>query len=391
MIPYGKHYIDDEDIEAVVKVLKSDNLTQGKKVEQFEQAVANYVGSKYAVAVSSGTAALHLAVIAGDVGVGDSVITTPITFVATANAILYTGAFPVFADIDPSTINISSNSIQNILKVENYIKAIIPVHFSGLPCEMNKIKKDADRAGAIVIEDAAHALGASYLDGTRVGNCKYSLMTTFSFHPVKAIAAGEGGMITTNDEKIYHRLLRLRSHGINKDADSLVYSDQDDNEGIQAQWYYEMQELGYNYRITDIQCALGLSQLKKLDQFSERRKILVKKYNQVFESIKNCHPAQQSNLEGSGNHLYVLRINFDKYKISRQQFIKKMKEKGVGCQVHYMPVPMHPKYIQLGYEAEKFVHAMKYYYEAISIPLYYSMTDQQQLKVIKTVKKILGL
>jgi perosamine synthetase len=391
MIPYGKHFIDDKDIEAVVAVLKGENLTQGTKVEEFERAVANYVGCNYAVAVSSGTAALHLAAIAGDVGVGDSVITTPVTFVATANAILYVGASPLFADIDPSTINISSDSIKNILKTENNIKAIIPVHFSGLPCAMDKIKKYADDASVIVIEDAAHALGSSYRDGTKVGSCKYSLMTIFSFHPVKAIAAGEGGMITTNDEKTYHRLLRLRSHGINKDTDSLIYPDQKDSEGIQAQWYYEMQELGYNYRITDIQCALGISQLNKLDQFLDRRKVLVKKYNQAFKDIESCQPAQQGNIENSGHHLYVLRIKFDKYKISRQQFIKKMKENGIGCQVHYIPVPMNPKYKQLGYEAEKYIHAMKYYQETISIPLYYSMTDEQQLKVIGTIKKILGI
>jgi len=391
MIPYGKHFIDDSDISAVVEVLKSSNLTQGSKVDEFQQAFADYVGVKYAVAVSSGTAALHLANIAAGVGVGDSIVTSPITFIASANAGLYVGAEVCFADVDQNTINISPDFLNQVFQTQDNIKVVIPVHFAGLPCDMLSIKKNSDQADVLVIEDAAHALGSIYADGSKVGSCTHSLMTTFSFHPVKAIAAGEGGMITTNNEQIYHRLLRLRSHGVNKEADELCYPNQQDNNGIQAQWYYEMQELGYNYRITDIQCALGLSQLKKLDLFIKRRKEIVEKYNREFSDVSQCRPAQIDVAGDSGHHIYVLRINFEYFGISRQLFIKKMKESEIWCQVHYIPVPMHPMYKQLGYDVKKYKNALEYYNEAISIPLYYSMTDNEQIKVIQTIKGILGL
>src|SRR3989338_1329994 len=285
MIPYGKHHIDEEDIQAVVDVLRSGILTQGPAIEAFEQAVAKYVNAKYAVALSSGTAALHLAALAAGVCPGKSLVTSPITFVASANAALYAGGRVVFADIDPETINMSPDSLRKELTNNPDVRAIVPVHFAGLPCDMPAIKAAADQAGAIVIEDAAHALGATYPDGRRVGSCAYSQMTIFSFHPVKAIAAGEGGMITTNDEAIYRKLLRLRSHGINKLEDPFQLPEQAETDGVRDPWYYEMQELGFHYRITDMQCGLALSQLKKLDRFIARRLALVKKYDEAFADV----------------------------------------------------------------------------------------------------------
>ncbi|MFZ3087901.1 MAG: DegT/DnrJ/EryC1/StrS family aminotransferase, partial [Methylotenera sp.] len=243
MIPYGKHHIDEEDIQAVVNVLRSGILTQGPAIEAFEQAIAGYVGAKYAVAVSSGTAALHLAALAAGVGPGTSLVTTPITFVASANAGLYAGGRVVFADIDPDTVNMSPDALKMALAKNSDARAVIPVHFAGLPCDMPAIKLAADQTGAVVIEDAAHALGATYPDGKRVGSCAHSLMTIFSFHPVKAIAAGEGGMITTNDEATYRKLLRSRSHGINKLDDPFLLPSEAVTDGHPNPWYYEMQEL----------------------------------------------------------------------------------------------------------------------------------------------------
>jgi perosamine synthetase len=389
MIPYGKHYIDEDDIQAVTDVLRNGFLTQGPEVDEFERAVADYVGAKYAVAVCNGTAALHLAAIAAGVGPGKSLVTSPITFVASANAGLYVDAEVLFADIDPDTINMSAASLKQVVQTHNNVQAIVPVHFAGLPCDMPAIKRIADEADAVVIEDAAHALGASYPDGTKVGCCSHSLMTIFSFHPVKAIASGEGGMITTNDKKIYQHLLRLRSHGINKGDDPLVYPEQGDKDGFPALWYYEMQELGYNYRITDIQCALGLSQFAKIDRFIERRREIVKRYDKEFADIAHCKPAQLAGREISGHHLYVLRIDFDAVGVGRQRFMKELIDSGIVTQVHYIPVPMHPKYIELGHDANKYQNAVEYYHEAISIPLYYSLTDDEQRQVITAIRKML--
>ena len=390
MIPYGKHHIDEEDIQAVVDVLRSGVLTQGPAVEAFERAVAEYVGAKYAVAVSSGTAALHLAVLAAGVGPGTSLITSPITFVASANAGLYAGAQVVFADIDPDTINMSPESLKDVLEKNPDARAVIPVHFAGLPCDMPAIKALADQAGVDVIEDAAHALGATYPNGQRVGSCAYSLMTIFSFHPVKAIAAGEGGMITTNDESIYRKLLRLRSHGINKLDDPLQLPEQALSEGVQNPWYYEMQELGFHYRITDMQCGLALSQFKKLEKFIARRRALVKRYDVAFAGMRHCRPAQIMGRDQSGHHLYVLRIEFDAIGLSRGQLMQELRSRGIGSQVHYIPVPANPYYRKLGHRPEDFPNAQKYYQEALSIPLFFDLTDEQQQDVISTFKELVA-
>lgn len=390
MIPYGKHHIDDDDIEAVVKVLKEGLLTQGPVVEAFEQSIAQYVGAKYAVAVSSGTAALHLAVLAAGVGSGDTLITSPITFVASANAGLYVGAKVAFADIDSNTINMSPDSLVATLREHPTTKAIIPVHFAGLPCEMSAIKKLADNSGAVVIEDAAHALGASYLNGTRVGCCSDSLMTTFSFHPVKSIAAGEGGMITTNDIDIYRRLIRLRSHGINKLDDKFLQKEQAYTEGIQNPWYYEMQELGFHYRITDIQCALGISQMKKLDMFISRRRELAKRYDEAFAGFSILSPAQMMGRDNSSHHIYPVRIDFARVGVNRATLMQQLRDRGVAAQVHYIPVVMQPFYRLQGFDTAGCSEAIHYYEEALSLPLYFDLSYEQQDFVISLLFELLS-
>lgn len=390
MIPYGKHHIDEADIQAVVDVLRSGVLTQGPAVEAFEQAIASYVGAKYAIAVSSGTAALHLAALVAGVGPGTTLITSPITFVASANAGLYAGADVAFADIDSSTVNMSPVALKIALEKNPNTKAVIPVHFAGLPCDMPAIKKLADDAGSAVIEDAAHALGASYPDGRRVGCCAHSLMTIFSFHPVKAIAAGEGGMITTNDEVAYRKLLRLRSHGINKLDDPFIETAQSQTNGQLNPWYYEMQELGFHYRMTDMQCALALSQLGKLEKFISRRREIVKRYDESFSSMLYCKPAQSTGREASGHHLYVLRFNFDILGKTRLEIINSLKAHDIGTQVHYIPVPQQPLYQKLGFVSASYPCAHAYYQEALTIPLFYDLTDEQVDRIISSIKELVG-
>jgi len=388
MIPYGKHYLGEDDIQAVVDVLRSGVLTQGPIVEAFEQIIADYVGAKYAVAVSSGTAALHLAALVAGVNPETTLITSPITFVASANAGLYAGGKVAFADVDSESINISPSALEAALEANPSTKAIVPVHFAGLPCDMPVIKALADKAEAAVIEDAAHALGASYPDGQRVGCCAHSLMTIFSFHPVKAIAAGEGGMVTTNDETVYRQLLRLRSHGINKLDDLLLDMDHAYTNGVKNMWYYEMQELGFHYRITDIQCGLAISQMKKLDAFQAHRRKLVARYDQAFSGDKLIKPAQLGGKARSGNHIYPVRINFEGLGRSRNQVMSLLQEAGIGSQVHYMPVPMQPLYQRLGQNPTDYPNAMAYYNEALTIPMFFDLTFDRQDYVIKSLLEI---
>jgi len=390
MIPYGRHHIDEEDIQAVADVLRHGTLTQGPTIEAFERIVAELVGVKHAVAVANGTAGLHLAAIAAGVGPGTSLITSPITFVASANAGLYAGARSLFADIDPATVNLSPEALAGVLAQHPDVRAIVPVHFAGLPCDMPAIKTAADEAGAVVIEDAAHAFGSTYPSGQRVGSCLHSLMTVFSFHPVKAIASGEGGMITTNDDATYRRLLRLRSHGINKLDDPFQVPDQAETSGTRNPWYYEMQELGYNYRITDIQCALAISQFGKLDRFLTRRRDLVKAYDAAFAGYRHCRPAQAMGRDRSAHHLYVLRIDFDAIGMTRPQLFQALRDRQINPQVHYIPVPAHPHFRALGLKPEDYPRAQDYYREALTIPLFYDLTDQEQQHVIGSLKDLVG-
>jgi len=400
IIPYGKHYIDEDDIQAVVNVLKYGMLTQGPKVAEFESRIADYVGVKYAVAVSNGTAALHLACMALELGNGDEVITTPNTFVATSNSILYVGAKPVFVDIDPKTLNIDVERIEDTIKISKNIKAIFPVHFAGLPCDMKQIKKLADKYNLAVVEDAAHALGATYNNGNKVGNCEYADMTCFSFHPVKGIAAGEGGMITTNDFDIYRKLTLLRSHGITKGNfefpgvsrpdNSLVNKDAALEAGELKRWYYEMQSLGFNYRITDIQSALAISQMGKIDLFLDARRSMVKVYDKAFKDIPNITPLQAHGRDNSSHHIYVVSIDFDKIGMTRHQFMEKLAEQGVGSQVHYIPVVSQPYYQELGYKIQQYSITDTYYQSTLSIPLYYGLSNVDQRLVISSIRKLLG-
>ena len=390
MISYGRQHIDEADIQAVVDCLRSTALTQGPRITAFEQAVATHVGARYAVAVSSGTAALHMAALAAGVGPASALVTSPITFVASANAALYAGGRPVFADVDNETVNLSPAALAEMFAQNIDVRVVIPVHYAGLPCDMPAIKAIADRAHALIIEDAAHALGARYPDGQAVGSCAYSLMTIFSFHPVKSITTGEGGMITTNDEQVYRRLLRLRSHGINKVLDAFQNPEAATTDGVPNPWYYEMQELGFHYRITDIQCALGLSQLTKLSQFVARRRQLAARYDEAFAGMKLIRPAQTSGRGWSAHHLYPVRIDFTGAKISRARLMQQLRQRGIIGQVHYIPVPAHPYYRRLGFRVDDYPQALAYYRQALSLPLYYDLTEQQQDKVIAVLSELLS-
>ena len=376
MISYGKQSISNDDIFAVTETLKSDFLTQGPKVAQFEKDLADYCRAKYCVAVSNGTAALQLAVAALDLPANAHGITSPNTFVATSNAMLYSGIQPIFADIDLETYNISTTSIKSRMTPET--RLIMPVHFAGQACEMVKIKQIADSSNWKIIEDAAHAIGSEYADGTRVGNCKYSDMTVFSFHPVKTITTGEGGAITTNSEELYNQLCFLRSHGITKDPRFLSKQE--------GPWYYEMQELGFNCRMTDIQAALGSSQLKRLTHFKNRRREIVNRYNQVFKDIPGVVPPFELVPDGSCFHLYVLLLDFVKLGFNRQQFMKYLFSKDIGTQVHYIPVNTQPFYkTKIGTHKDDCPVAWDYYQRALSLPLYPDLSYEDQSKVIEAV------
>lgn len=367
-IPYGRQSIDENDIKAVEEVLRSDYLTTGPKIEEFERKVAAYTGAKYAVAIANGTAALHAACYAAGIGEGDEVITTPITFAASSNCVLYCGGKPVFADIDEKTYNISPEDIER--KITSATKAIIAVHFTGQPCEMEKIYNIARKHNLIVIEDAAHALGAQY-KGKMVGSI--SDMTTFSFHPVKHITTGEGGMILTNNDKLYQRLKLFRTHGITRDDKLMIKND--------GPWYYEQLDLGFNYRITDIQCALGISQMDKLPEFLNRRKNIAARYNEAFADNDNIQiPYQESGCDNAW-HLYVIRIKNGK----RKEVFEKLRKAGIGVNVHYIPVYQHPYYRNHGYKDTICSNAEEYYKECISLPLYPGLKDEEQGYVIKKV------
>jgi UDP-4-amino-4,6-dideoxy-N-acetyl-beta-L-altrosamine transaminase len=373
-ISYGQQQIDDDDIQAVVETLKSDFLTQGPKIYEFEKAFANYIGSKYAVAVANGTAALHLSALALGVKPGDKVITSPITFVATANCVRYCGGEILFADTDPETYLIDLNQVEHLLKNEQNIKGIIPVDFAGRPVNLEEMRFLADKYNLWIIEDACHAPGGAFMDskGTRqmCGNGNFADLAIFSFHPVKHIATGEGGMITTSSKGLYDMLNILRSHGITKDLTLM-----NENHGG---WYYEMVELGFNYRLTDIQSALGISQLKKLDQNLQRRNLLAKKYDEAFNNIPFKRPGHQENIFHA-YHLYVIETE------NRKSLYDFLKDNQIFAQVHYMPVHLQPYYRNLGWKAGDFPHAENYYRRCLSLPLYPTLSVEQQDYVIEKI------
>ena len=376
-IPYGRHNITIEDIEEVVKVLNSDWLTQGPTIKLFEEAFASYVGSKYAIAVSNGTAALHLNALALGIKPGDKVITTPITFVASANCVKYCGGEVVFGDIDPKTYLLDIESVRIILQKDfkKEVKGIIPVNFAGRVVDMEAFRELADEYGCWIIEDACHSPGGYFYNKANEkiysGSGRYADLSIFSFHPVKHIAAGEGGMITTNDENLYKSLLNLRTHGIQQDP-----SKKNEDHGF---WYYEMQTLGYNYRLTDFQAALGLSQLKRANIGLARRIEIAKKYSQEFKNFNKI--VQHSGIiEGHAYHLFVIQVN------NRKALFNYLRENNIIAQVHYIPVHLMPYYQNLGSKKEDLPNAEKYYEGCLSIPMYPALSDEEQDYVINTIK-----
>ncbi|MCI8893939.1 MAG: UDP-4-amino-4,6-dideoxy-N-acetyl-beta-L-altrosamine transaminase [Lachnospiraceae bacterium] len=377
MIPYGHQTIDEADIQAVERVLRSDYLTTGPAVGAFEEKVAGYAGAKYAAAVSNGTAALHTACLAAGIGPGDEVITSPITFAASANCVLYCGGRPVFADIDPATYNLSPEEIEK--KITPRTKAVIPVHFAGRPCEMDAIGEIAKKHGLTVIEDGAHALGAAY-HGRRIGT--FSDMTIFSFHPVKPITTGEGGMVVTDDEKLYQRLKLFRSHGITREGWEMEGSAPEQGEG----WYYQQVALGFNYRMTDLQAALGASQMDKLDGFLQKRREIAARYSRAFAEVPGIGIPEWPKEMESGWHLYVIRIQ----EKERAEVYRRLQEAGIGANVHYIPVYRHPYYRRHGYEDVCCPRAEELYRQIISLPIYPGLTGEEQQQVIDTVRYVCG-
>jgi UDP-4-amino-4,6-dideoxy-N-acetyl-beta-L-altrosamine transaminase len=384
-IPYGRQSISENDIQAVVEVLRSDWLTQGPSVELFERTIAGYCGVSHAVAVNSATSALHIACLAAGLGPGDTLWTSPNTFVASANCALYCGARVDFVDIDPRTYNMSVDALQEKLtKAEDagcLPKVVIPVHFAGQPCEMLRIAELASRYGFTVIEDASHAIGGKYL-GEPVGNCRYADMTVFSFHPVKIVTTGEGGVVTTNNRELHQRLVRLRSHGITRDPALMQGESHGD-------WYYQQVELGYNYRMTDMQAVLGASQMSRIDEFVTRRHALVNRYNRLLGGMPLVLPWQDS-AGYSAYHLYVVRVASDRTAISRRQAFAALRAANIGVNVHYIPVHTQPYYRQMGFAEGMFPQAEKYYSEALSLPMFPAMTDTQQDRVVAVLHDILA-
>lgn len=385
VIPYGRHSVDGADIRAVVRVLKSDRLTQGPIVERFEEAFAKYCGAKYAVAVSSGTAGLHLAGLAAGFKAGDDVLTSPMTFVATPNSVLYAGARPIFTDIDTSSLGIDYAKLKTPLAYR--VKGLIHVHFAGLPSLSTSRDLVSRRKDFVLIEDACHALGAEYHSGghwKKVGCASGVDMTVFSFHPVKHITTGEGGMITTNDLGFYQTLRLLRSHGIEKNSTLFVDKSQSKNP-----WYYEMRKLGFNYRISDIQCALGLSQLKRVGGFIHQRRVLAEYYKKKLQGVDCMRAPEEGSDTRSSYHLYVLRIDFKKLGKTRAQVIKELLGHGIGTQVHYVPVYRHPFYRKGAHLAASDFPATEAYYEqALSIPLYPSMRTSEASRVVGALQSV---
>ena len=376
-LAYGKQKIDEDDINSVVKVLKGDYLTTGPIVSEFENSVAKYVGTKYAVAVSNGTAALHMACYAAGISEGDEVLVPAITFAASSNCVLYCGGKPVFIDIDPKSYNIDINKIKE--KITNKTKAIIPVDFAGQSVDMDLILKIAEEYNLIVIEDAAHALGSEYKN-EKVGSKAH--MTEFSFHPVKPITTGEGGVVVTNSKELYEKMILFRSHGITRNSELMTEN--------QGPWYYEQIDLGYNYRLTDIQSALGLSQIKKLDDFILKRREIVNKYNEAFKDLKEIVTPFENEYSKSGHHIYVLLLNLDKLKCGRKEIFEALQAENIGVNVHYLPVYLHPYYKKLGYKKGQCPVAEDIYNRMITIPLFPSMSDKDIKDVIEAVKKVLN-
>ena len=375
---YGHQYLDEADYQSVLEVLKSDYLTCGPKISELEDKLCEMTGAKYAVACSNGTAALHIAAMAAGIGEGDEVITTPITFAASANCALYVGATPVFADINEKTYNIDPASVEE--HITEKTKAVVAVDFTGQAVELDRLREICEKHQLVLIEDGAHSIGTKY-KGQPCGSI--ADMTTFSFHPVKTVTGGEGGAVLTNSEALYKKLLLARSHGITRDNSMMECESH-------GPWYYEQVDLGFNYRITDIQAGLIISQLDKLPMFSERRKELVARYNAAFEKMNAIVVQQEIPESDTTRHLYILRLNLDKLTINRREFFDALGAENVCCNVHYIPVYYFPYYQKLGYVKGLCPKAEKLYDEMISLPLYYGMTDEDCDSVIAAVEKLVN-
>ncbi|THB71116.1 MAG: UDP-4-amino-4,6-dideoxy-N-acetyl-beta-L-altrosamine transaminase [Gammaproteobacteria bacterium] len=382
MIPYGRQEITQDDINAVIEVLNSDFLTQGPALPAFENAVAKYCSASFAVTANSATSALHLACLALGIGKNDYVWTSPITFVASANAALYCGAHVDFIDINPITYNICVKQLEKKLTLaqkENKLpKAVIPVHLCGQSCEMDQIHALSKRFGFKIIEDASHAIGGKYKNDP-IGSCKYSDISIFSFHPVKIVTTAEGGMALTNNSDYANKMKLLRSHGITRNPDQMTHQPH-------GPWYYQQIDLGFNYRMTDIQAALGLSQLNRLDDYVRRRNELATRYDQILQSMPVIVPFQSPD-NYSARHLYVIRLKLDQIQRTHLQVFEALREKGIGVNVHYIPVHTQPYYAQLEYQFNDCPEAERYYSEAISLPLYPTMSEKQQDLVAKALKE----
>ena len=376
-IGYGHQYIDDTDIQAVVSVLKSDYLTCGPKIDETEKKLCDITGAKHAVLMSNGTAALHATCFAAGISAGDEVITTPITFAASANCALYCGGRPVFADINPHTYNIDPDCVERCISEKT--KAVVAVDFTGQAVEIDRIRKICQKHNLIFIEDAAHSLGTKY-KGNPIGSL--ADMTEFSFHPVKTCTAGEGGAVTTNDDELYKKLLLFRTHGITRNQE---WMDQQSEGG----WYYQQVALGYNYRITDMQAALLSSQLDKLNMFAERRKKLVKRYDEAFGKMPQITVQTEISASDTVRHLYIIQLNLEMLKCGRREIFDALQAEGVGVNVHYIPTYYFPYYQSLGYQKGLCPNAEKLYERIISIPLYYGLSDEQQDKVIEAIRKVI--
>ena len=384
-IPYGRQEISQSDIDAVVAVLRSDFLTQGPQVPLFERCVAEYCGATHAVAVNSATSALHIACLALGLGQGDRLWTTPITFVASANCGRYCGAQVDFVDIDPVTYNLSINALEQKLSVAEHDgtlpKVLVAVHLCGQPCEMEAIHILSERYGFKVIEDASHAIGGRY-KGEKIGNCRYSDITIFSFHPVKIITTAEGGMALTNREELATRLRLLRSHGITRDCNLMTCA-------MDGPWYYQQVALGYNYRMTDIQAALGVSQMSRLTQYVSRRHEIAERYNQSLNDLPLALPRQHPE-SYSAYHLYVIRLQLNKISSTHLQVFEALHAKKIMVNLHYIPVHTQPYYQQMGFKPGDYPQAERYYQEAVSIPMYSSLSDAEQDAVVNALKEILN-
>jgi UDP-4-amino-4,6-dideoxy-N-acetyl-beta-L-altrosamine transaminase len=385
MIPYGRQDISQADIDAVIAVLQSDYLTQGPVVPRFELKVAEHVGARYALAVNSATSALHVACLALGLGPGDRLWTSPITFVASANCALYCGAIVDFVDIDPRTYNLCPIALEHKLQQAERSgclpKVVVPVHLCGQPCDMQAIHALAQRYGFRVIEDASHAIGGKY-QGSFIGDCRYSDITVFSFHPVKIITTAEGGMALTNDAQLAERMSLLRSHGITREPEKMTRE-------ADGPWYYQQIELGFNYRMTELQGALGLSQMERLNRYVARRHELAQRYDTLLAGLPLQTPWQHPN-SYSGLHLYVIRLHLDQLGSSHRQVFECLREQGIGVNLHYIPVHLQPYYERLGFQRGDFPQAESYYREAISLPMFQTMTEQQQDAVITALQRAIA-